>query len=130
MNTKVFVANLPYSVADDALAEFFTQAGEVESAQVILDRNTGRSKGFGFVKMKTEEAAQRAIEELNGQQMNGREIVVNEAKPEVRNSDSRPAAPRANDFIKQIQDFCLNNPQVGDELAFVVNDRHFTLVRD
>ncbi|MFC1687274.1 RNA recognition motif domain-containing protein [Patescibacteria group bacterium] len=81
MAKKLYVGSLPYSVTDDQLKEHFSQAGAVESAQVIIDRQSGRSKGFGFVEMATEEEAQKAIEMFNGQDLDGRTIVVNEARP-------------------------------------------------
>lgn len=81
MNKKLFIGNLGYDVADAQLSELFAQAGKVESAVVITDRRTGRSKGFGFVEMSTEKEAEKAIEMFNGKDFQGREIVVNEAKP-------------------------------------------------
>lgn len=81
MAKKLYVGSLPYSVTDDRLREFFAMAGTVESAQVIIDRMTGRSKGFGFVEMADDEGAKAAIEMYNGKDMEGRSIVVNEARP-------------------------------------------------
>ncbi|HET9850562.1 MAG TPA: RNA-binding protein [Candidatus Saccharimonadales bacterium] len=81
MAIKLFVGGLPYAVNDDGLADFFAQVGTVESAKVIMDRFSGRSKGFGFVEMSSDEEAQKAIKELNGKEMDGRSIVVNEARP-------------------------------------------------
>jgi len=78
---KVFVGNLPYSVTDDTLGQFFAEVGEVVEAVVIMDRQSGRSKGFGFVTFAEAAAAAKAIEELNGKEMEGREIIVNEARP-------------------------------------------------
>jgi len=121
---KLFVANLPYTVSDQELGDYFAQAGKVTSTQVILSRDTGRSKGFGFVEMETEEGFKAALA-LNGIHMNGRPLVVNEAKPE-RSGAAKPA----NDFIQQIKNFCLSNPQPGDELGFVVDNRYYTLARD
>src|SRR5690606_17479060 len=72
--------NLSWNVREDALNEFFSQVGNVASAQVLTDRETGRSRGFGFVEMSTDEEAQRAMQELNGKELDGREIVVNEAR--------------------------------------------------
>jgi RNA recognition motif-containing protein len=80
-NKKLFVGGLPYSVRDDELREHFSQAGEVTSASVIMERDTGRSKGFGFVEMATEEAAQKAIEMFHEAEMAGRRIIVNVARP-------------------------------------------------
>lgn len=81
MSTRLFVAGLPYEVTDDQLQEYFAKVGSVASAKVITDRNTGRSKGFGFVEMASEEEAQKAIDELNGTTFISREIIVKEAYP-------------------------------------------------
>jgi RNA recognition motif-containing protein len=78
---KLYVGNLPYSVSSSDLEQVFQAHGSVESAQVITDRDTGRSKGFGFVEMRNDEEAQEAIQALNGQELNGRELTVNEARP-------------------------------------------------
>jgi len=83
LNTKLYVGNLPYSINDAQLMEIFSQAGNVVSAVVITDRNTGRSKGFGFVEMGDEESAKKAIETFNGSDMEGRKLVVNEARPKA-----------------------------------------------
>ena len=81
MATKLFVGNIPYSATDDILKTAFEAVGNVVSASVISDRETGRSRGFGFVEMGSEDEAQKAISELNGSDMDGRSIVVSEAKP-------------------------------------------------
>ena len=81
MATKLFVGSLAWATTDDSLKDFFSSAGTVVSATVIQDRETNRSKGFGFVEMADDAAAQKAIEELNGAEISGRPIVVNEAKP-------------------------------------------------
>lgn len=81
MSTKLFVGSLPYSTKDDELSELFAQAGTVVSAQVIMDKFTGRSKGFGFVEMSTPEEAQEAIAKFNGYQLGGRGLTVAEARP-------------------------------------------------
>ncbi len=81
MATKLYIGSLSFSVTDDQLKDHFTQAGEVASAQVIKDRMTGRSRGFGFVEMATDDGAKKAIEMFNGQDLGGRAIVVNEARP-------------------------------------------------
>jgi RNA recognition motif-containing protein len=80
MGKKLYVGNLGYSVTDGDLAKMFEAHGTVESAQVIIDRDTGRSKGFGFVEMKTDQEAQAAIAALNGQDAGGRALTVNEAR--------------------------------------------------
>jgi RNA recognition motif-containing protein len=81
MGKKLYVGNLGYGVTDSDLEKLFAPHGTVESAQVIMDRDTGRSKGFGFVEMKTDQEAQAAIAALNGQDSGGRPLTVNEAKP-------------------------------------------------
>ena len=81
MGKKLYVGNLAYSVTHTDLEEWFAQYGTVQSAQVITDRDTGRSKGFGFVEMDTDAQAQAAIQGLNDQEHNGRRLTVNEAKP-------------------------------------------------
>ncbi|QQS27340.1 RNA-binding protein [bacterium] len=81
MATKLFVGSLPYSTTDEELSEAFSAVGTVVSAKVIFDRDTQRSKGFGFVEMSSDEEAQSAIKQLDGSEMDGRRIVVNEARP-------------------------------------------------
>jgi RNA recognition motif-containing protein len=81
MGKKLYVGNMSYSVDSSSLQELFSQFGNVVSAEVISDRDTGRSKGFGFVEMSSDEEAQNAINGLNGQQHDGRSLTVNEAKP-------------------------------------------------
>jgi cold-inducible RNA-binding protein len=81
MSKKVYVGNLGYSVASGDLEQLFAQYGTVESANVITDRSTGRSKGFGFVEMSSSAEAQAAIDALNGSSLEGRTITVNEARP-------------------------------------------------
>jgi len=81
VSKKLFVGSLPWAVNDEALKEAFTQYGNVVSANVVTDRQTGRSRGFGFVEMESDSEASAAIEALNGSDFNGRNIVVNEAKP-------------------------------------------------
>jgi len=81
MAKKLYVGGLSYSTTGDALKELFAQAGTVESATVIIDRMSGRSKGFGFVEMSSDEEAQKAIETFNGKELDGRSLTVNEARP-------------------------------------------------
>lgn len=81
MSVKLYVGNLDYAVTDQQLSEIFSQMGTVTSATVITDRYSGRSKGFGFVEFSSEEEAKKAIEELNGKDFQGRNLVVNEARP-------------------------------------------------
>ncbi len=80
MSTKLFVGSLPWSVSDEELKQTFEKHGNVVSAKVITDRNSGRSRGFGFVEMESAEDAQKAMSTLNDSEMGGRNIVVNEAK--------------------------------------------------
>jgi RNA recognition motif-containing protein len=81
MGNKLYVGNLSYNVRDDDLQQAFAQYGSVSSAKVMMDRDTGRSKGFGFVEMGSDAEAQSAINGMNGQSLDGRAIVVNEARP-------------------------------------------------
>jgi len=81
MGAKLYVGNLSYNTTGSDLEQLFTQFGTVQSAEVIADRDTGRSKGFGFVQMGSDEEAKKAIDGLNGQQHDGRALTVNEAKP-------------------------------------------------
>ena len=83
MATKLYVGNLSFKTTGDDLREHFSQAGAVESASVIEDRETGRSRGFGFVEMATAEDAAAAIEKFNGKELDGRALTVNEAKPKT-----------------------------------------------
>jgi RNA recognition motif-containing protein len=81
MATKLFVGSLAWTTTDDSLKDFFATAGTVVSASVIMDRETNRSKGFGFVEMSSDEEAKAAVDQLNGKELDGRAIVVNEARP-------------------------------------------------
>lgn len=83
MANKLYVGSLAYSINDDKLKELFEAHGTVVSAQVIVDRDSKQSKGFGFVEMKTEDEAKAAIKELNGKEIDGRAIMVNEARPKT-----------------------------------------------
>lgn len=83
MSTKLYVGNLSFSTSDHELEELFSTVGSVESANVITDRDTGRSRGFGFVEMSSPEEANNAIAQFNGTEFGGRDIIVNEAKPRV-----------------------------------------------
>ena len=92
MSNKLYVGNLSYSVRDDDLQQQFSAFGNVQSAKVMMERDTGRSKGFGFVEMSNAEEAQAAIEGLHGQNMGGRDLTVNIARP----MEARP--PRSGGF--------------------------------
>jgi RNA recognition motif-containing protein len=92
-NKRLFVGSLSYNTTDESLAEAFAQAGTVESAKVITDRDSGRSKGFGFVEMSTVEEAKAAIDMFNGKELDGRSLTVNFAKPMTERND-RPRNDR------------------------------------
>jgi RNA recognition motif-containing protein len=81
MGRKLYVGNLTYGVTDESLQEMFAPFGTVQSAQIIMDRDTGRSKGFGFVEMGSDQEAQAAIAAMNGKEVDGRTLTVNEARP-------------------------------------------------
>jgi RNA recognition motif-containing protein len=83
MGKKLYVGNLSYRLADDELRQLFESFGTVQSAQIIMDRDTGRSKGFGFVEMGSDQEAQAAIQGLNGKEHEGRSLTVNEARPKT-----------------------------------------------
>jgi RNA recognition motif-containing protein len=86
MSSKIYVGGLPYATTDAQLQEIFSAHGTVESARVITDKFTGRSRGFGFVEMASQEDAQRAIQALNGTDLDGRNLTVNEARPQEKRS--------------------------------------------
>jgi len=92
MGNKLYVGNLPYTVRDEDLQQAFSAYGAVNSAKVMMERDTGRSKGFGFVEMGSDAEAQTAIEGMNGQSLGGRSLVVNEARP------MEPRPPRTGGF--------------------------------
>ena len=92
MGNKLYVGNLPYSVRDEDLQQAFGEFGQVSSAKVMMERDTGRSKGFGFVEMGSDAEAQQAINGMNGQSLGGRSLVVNEARP------MEPRPPRSGGF--------------------------------
>jgi len=92
MGNKLYVGNLPYGVRDNDLEQAFSQFGAVASARVMMERDTGRSKGFGFVEMASEAEAQAAIQGMNGQPLGGRSLVVNEARP------MEPRPPRSGGY--------------------------------
>ena len=81
MGSKIYVGNLPFSATSESLNEMFAKFGTVDSAKIVMDRDTGRSKGFGFVEMASADEAAAAIDKLNGSDMGGRSLVVNEARP-------------------------------------------------
>lgn len=114
MATKLFVGSLPYSVTDDQLQQLFAEAGAVEEAKVATDRYTNQSRGFGFVTMGSEEEAKAAIEALNGKEIDGRRITVDEARP-------REDRPR-NNFNNGPRD---NRPSNRDDRRSFNRDRRF-----
>lgn len=89
MGRKIYVGNLSYSMSDDALTDLFAQFGQVDSARIVMDRDSGRSKGFAFVEMSTDAEAQSAIEKLNGTEQGGRALNVSEAKPMAPRDNNR-----------------------------------------
>jgi RNA recognition motif-containing protein len=102
MGMKLYVGNLSFEASEDDLRDLFTQAGQVESAKVITDMYTGKSRGFGFVEMANRDDGQKAIEQFNGKELKGRPIIVNEARPQERRpgpggggSGTRRSAPGA-----------------------------------
>src|SRR2546426_8146723 len=90
MAKKLYVGNLSFQTRESDLSELFAQAGQVESVQIITDRDTGRSKGFAFVEMSNDEAATKAIAEFNGKEVNGRNLTVNEARPKEKRDFGAP----------------------------------------
>lgn len=101
MATKLYVGNLPYSASEEELRSVFSEAGEIASIQIITDKFTGQSRGFGFVEMATQEGAEEAIRRFNGHALNNRNLVVNEARPREERSGGggggRDRRPRNDD---------------------------------
>lgn len=106
--TRIFVGSLPYNTTSDELNQLFSKFGAVSSANVISDKFTGRSRGFGFVEMQSDEEAQKAISELNGYQMDGRALAVSVAKPREERSDRRPYSGGGNDYNRGSSNFSHN----------------------
>ena len=92
MAKKLFVGGLPFETSNEELEKIFSDVGKVESANIVTDRMTGRSRGFGFVEMSVDEEAAKAIEKLNGSKVGDREIAVAEARPREERPDDNPAA--------------------------------------
>lgn len=102
MAKNLFVGSLPYSVTDDSLGQLFSQYGQVQSVNIIKDRYTGASRGFGFVEMGSDEEAQKAIEKLNGYNLEGRSIVVKEALPKPSYTNGRSGGkPQRGGFARR-----------------------------
>lgn len=89
MGKRLYVGNLSYNTTEDALKEIFAQHGTVESVSILMDKFSGRSRGFGFVEMSTDEEAKAVVEKVNGQNLDGRDLVVNEARPMEEKSGER-----------------------------------------
>jgi len=125
MNTKLFIGNLAWSVNDNALGKFFEQAGEVREAIIIVDRETGRSRGFGFVTMATEEGAKKALQKLEGVHLENRPITVRHATPEgFRNGNGSPST------LDHVLDFIKVKANPGDRLKVQYGQKNFTIVRE
>jgi cold-inducible RNA-binding protein len=90
MSAKLYVGNLAFQTSNEELQQLFSQAGTVESASIVEDRETGRSRGFGFVEMSSKEEGDAAIQQLNGTEFNGRSLTVNEARPRENRGGARP----------------------------------------
>ncbi len=96
-NKKLYVGSLPYSLTEDELKEIFLPFGPVASARIIIDKMTGKSKGFGFVEMDSADAAQKAIETIHGAELHGRTLIVNIAHPEQKRTGFAPRSDRRRD---------------------------------
>jgi cold-inducible RNA-binding protein len=90
MGKKIYVGNLPFSTTSESLSEIFAQYGQVDSSKIVMDRETGRSKGFGFVEMTSSDEADTAIAQLHGADYGGRALTVNEARPSEKRDPARP----------------------------------------
>lgn len=97
MGKKLYIGNLPYTTTDTSLTELFSQCGSVDSINLISDHGTGRSKGFGFLEMSTDQEAATAIEKFNGTVFEGRPITVNEARPQAPRNNNRGGNFRSSD---------------------------------
>ncbi len=94
MASKLYVGNLPHATKEDELSEIFSSFGTVKSVQIIMDKETGKSRGFGFVEMESDDQAQAAVAALNGQDLGGRPLTVNEARPREERSGGFRDRPR------------------------------------
>lgn len=113
-NCKLYIGNLPWTATEDDLRGLFGPLGEIRSVSVILDRDTGKSRGFGFVEMGNRELATNAASKLNGTMLKGRPLLVREAKPE-------------NDLSKKIKGF-MDSANLGDKLELDFSGKHFLIV--
>ena len=121
---RLYIGNIKWTVTDDQLKTVFSEVGTVVSANIILDRETGRSRGFGFVEMSSEEETKKAIETLNGKNIDGRALTVNEARPEMPGTDRL-----AIDLSVQIGAFC-KGAVLGNDYGFKIGEKHFTILCD
>lgn len=141
--TKIFVANLDYAVDEQKLKDIFGECGSITKTNIIRERATGRSKGFGFVEFSTSEEADRAVTEMNGKSIEGRELKVDKAHPEKpreqRGGYSRPnqnqnphynqSAPVEEQYIKAIREFVEGDHQVNEQMEFDIGGKTFNLAR-
>lgn len=105
MNKKIFIGNLDFDLKTEDLEKMFSEFGDIEDAVVITDRNTNRSKGFGFVTFADEESVKKAVSEMNGKEIEGRKLTVNEAEEKERN-DSRPRFERKEVEMDEYSKYC------------------------
>ncbi len=128
MSNKLYVGNLQWGVTNQELNDLFSEAGRVMDAVVILNRDTGRSRGFGFVEMETEEDIEAAIRELDKKEFKGRFLSVREAKPEGDKPEK--VEEEESEFIQSIKDF-EKTANVDESMGFLLaNGKHFTVTRD
>ena len=122
---RLYVCNLRWSIDDDQLRNIFKEAGTIVSANIIIDRETGRSRGFGFVEMATEEEAKKAIELFNGMNIDGRPIVVREALPEGKSSGEE-VLKSVSFLIKEFTDKAV----IGQEYSFSLAGKSYIIIRE
>ena len=103
MGKKIYVGNLPFNTTNESLSEIFTQFGQVDSSKIVMDRDTGRSKGFGFVEMTSSDEADAAIEKLHGSDFGGRALTVNEARPMEKRDPARTGGFRQDRHMNREQ---------------------------
>lgn len=119
MENKIYVGNLDWNINDEKLLEVFKEFGEVVLAQVIIDRETGRSRGFGFVTFKDEKSTKEAMDAMNGQYIDKRQVIVKKALPE---GTINPVSSTLSVFI--------NTAELNQEFGFKVEEKHFVVRRD
>ena len=113
MANRLYVGNIPYSISEADLANFFASAGKVEKTSIVTDRDTGKPRGFGFVDMATDEEAAKAVETLNGAEMQGRPLVVNEARPKESKPFKKHHGDRPQGRRENFEDFGDRKPHSG-----------------